>query len=111
MDNKNEDFLSKINIKQNGLKIYNEINLKNSQKNSMNNLDLSIKEKSIEKIIIYFSKISYFLDTKNLTTTQYKKNFDLILSKLEQIKIIFENEKNKQLKSNLIIGCIKNNIV
>ena len=111
MDNKNEDFLSKINIKQNGLKIYNEINLKNSQKNSMNNLDLSIKEKSIEKIIIYFSKISYFLDTKNLTATQYKKNFDLILSKLEQIKIIFENEKNKQLISNLIIGCIKKNIV
>ena len=76
----------------------------------INNLDVSIQEKNLEKIIIYFSKICYYLEGKNLFATIYKKNFDLIISKINQIKVVFEKE-NIQKISNLILVCIKNNIV
>lgn len=47
---------------------------------------------------------------KNTFATIYKKNFDLIISKINQIKVVFEKE-NIQKISNLILVCIKNNIV
>ena len=47
---------------------------------------------------------------KLLFATIYKKNFDLIISKINQIKVVFEKE-NIQKISNLILVCIKNNIV
>ena len=82
----------------------------NDHKLLIKNLDLSIKEKNVEKIIYYFSKICYYLEGKNMFATRYKKNFDLIISKIEQIKDVFEKE-NIQKVSNLILVCIKNNIV
>lgn len=89
------------------IKIYKSDKHKSSL---INNLDVSIQEKNLEKIIIYFSKICYYLEGKNLFATIYKKNFDLIISKINQIKVVFEKE-NIQKVLNLILVCIKNNIV
>ena len=89
------------------IKIFESNNYKSSL---IKNLDKSIKEENVEKIIIYFSKICYYLEGKNLFATIYKKNFDLIISKINQIKVVFEKE-NIQKISNLILVCIKNNIV
>ena len=89
------------------IKIFKSNNYKSSL---IKNLDISIKEENVEKIIIYFSKICYYLEGKNTFATIYKKNFDLIISKINQIKVIFEKE-NIQKISNLILVCIKNNIV
>ena len=89
------------------IKIFKSNNYKSSL---IKNLDISIKEENVEKIIIYFSKICYYLEGKNLFATIYKKNFDLIISKINQIKVVFEKE-NIQKISNLILVCIKNNIV
>jgi len=100
MKEKEEENISEI-------KIFESNNYKSSL---IKNLDKSIKEENVEKIIIYFSKICYYLEGKNLFATIYKKNFDLIISKINQIKVVFEKE-NIQKISNLILVCIKNNIV
>ena len=89
------------------IKIFKNSNYKSSL---INNLDISIKEENVEKIIIYFSKIWYYLEGKNLFATNYKKNFDLIIYKINQIKVVFE-KGNIQKISNLILFCIKNNIL
>lgn len=87
---------------------------KNSNSNSSHgkiiDLDLSISEKNIEKIIVNFSKLCYFLDTNNLLAIQYKKHFDLIFFKLKEIRSIFE-ENNLDKISHLILYCIKNKII
>ena len=103
------------NIKINNSKIIERVSINLYQANEpfdkLNNLDLAIKMKNIEKIIIYFSKICYYINSKKLIFSVYKKNFDVVISKLEQIRPIFEEINNPQKISNLILGCIKNNIL
>jgi len=107
MKEKEEENIFNFFDEKSEIKIFESNNYKSSL---IKNLDKSIKEENVEKIIIYFSKICYYLEGKNLFATIYKKNFDLIISKINQIKVVFEKE-NIQKISNLILVCIKNNIV
>ena len=78
---------------------------------SILDIDKAIMEKNLEKIIIIFSKMCYFIDTNNLLGIQYKRNIDIIYFKTKEIKVIFEETNNPEKVSNLILYCIKNNIL
>jgi len=75
------------------------------------NLNIAIESKNIDSIIVYFSKICNYLNTNNLIASDYKQDYDLIINKIGQIKNIFEESHNDKIILNLILSCIKNNII
>ena len=82
-----------------------------NKKVSILDIDKAIMEKNLEKIIIIFSKMCYYIDTNKLLGIQYKRNIDIIFFKTKEIKTIFEEINNPEKISNLILYCIKNNIL
>ena len=74
-------------------------------------LNMAIGSKNIDSIIFYFSKICNYINTNNLIASDYKKNYDLIVHKISRIKPIFEESNNDKVILNLILSCIKNNIL
>ena len=129
LDNNIEKNNEEINIKLNEEKeennqnnIINEEQKNNSSKyiniykgndpdNLINNLNIAIESKNIDSIIVYFSKICNIINTNELVASDYNQNYDLILRKIGQIKQVFEESHNDKVILNLILSCIKNNIL
>ena len=129
LDNNIEKNNEEINIKLNEEKeennqnnIINEEQKNNSSKyiniykgndpdNLINNLNIAIESKNIDSIIVYFSKICNIINTNELVASDYNQNYDLILHKIGQIKKVFEESHNDKVILNLILSCIKNNIL
>ena len=83
----------------------------NKPDNLLSSLNMAIGSKNIDSIIVYFSKICNYINTNNLIASDYKQNYDLIIRKITQIKPIFEESHNDKVILNLILSCIKNNIL
>ena len=129
LDNNIEKNNEEINIKLNEEKeennqnnIINEEQKNNSSKyiniykgndpdNLIDNLNIAIESKNIDSIIVYFSKICNIINTNELVASDYNQNYDLILRKIGQIKQVFEESHNDKVILNLILSCIKNNIL
>ena len=98
------------NKKNNSSKFIN-IYKGNEPDNLICNLNIAIESKNIDSIIVYFSKICNYINTNNLIASDYKENYDLIIHKIDQIKQIFEESHIDKVVLNLILSCIKNNIL
>ena len=98
------------NKKNNSSKFIN-IYKGNEPDNLICNLNIAIESKNIDSIIVYFSKICNYINTNKLIASDYKENYDLIIHKIDQIKQIFEESHIDKVVLNLILSCIKNNIL